>query len=320
MYIDKLDDIVYEYNNTHHRSIKMKLKDNLYIDFEKEVDDKDPEFKVGDHVRISKYKNIFAKGYMPNWSEEMFVISKIKNTLPWTYVLNDLNGEEIIGTCYENELQGTSQKEFRIEKVLKKKGGKLYVKWKSYDNSFNCWIDKKDNKLSQYFRKPYEPFGRDINVTVDLSNYATKDDIKNITHVDTSSFALKTNLTNLKSEVDKLSIDKLPTVPVDLSKLSNVVKNDVKKTVYDKLVAKVNNIDTSGLVKKTDYNMKITEIEDKIPDSSSFVKKTDYNTKITEIEDKIPDISGLATKTALTTVENKIPSISGLVKKNRLQY
>ena len=140
--------------------------------------------------------------------------------------------------------------------------------------------------------------------------------IKNITHVDTSSFALKTNLANLKTEVDKLDIDKLATVPVDLSKLSNVVKNDVvKKTVYDKLVAKVNNIDTSGLLQKTDFNTKITEIEDKIPDSSSFVKKTDYNTKITEIEGKIPDISGLATKAALTTVENKIPSISGLVKK-----
>ena len=99
--------------------------------------------------------------------------------------------------------------------------------------------------MSQYFPKPYEPF------TVDLSNYATKDDIKNITHVDTSSFALKTNLDNLKTEVDKLDTDKLATVPVDLSKLSNVVKNDVlKKTVYDKLVAKIDNIDTSGLVKR----------------------------------------------------------------------
>ena len=153
-------------------------------------------------------------------------------------------------------------------------------------------------------------------VTVDLSNYATKDDIKNITHVDTSSFALKTNLANLKSELDKSIFDKLTTVLVDLSKLSNVVKNDVvKKTVYDKLVAKVDNIDTSGLVKKRDYNTKITEIGDKIPDSSSFVKKTDYNTKITEIEGTIPDITGLATKTALTTIENKIPSINRLVKK-----
>ena len=180
-------------------------------------------------------------------------------------------------------------------------------------------IKKTLYKMSQYFPKPYEPFGGDINLTVDLSNYATKDDIKSITHVDTSSFALKTNLANLKTEEDKLDVYKLTTVPVDLSKLSNVVKNDVvKKTVPDKLVAKVNNINTSGLVKKADYNTKLTEIEDKIPNSNSFAKKTDYNTKITEIEGEIPDTSGLATKTALTTVENKIPSINGLVKKNRL--
>ena len=140
--------------------------------------------------------------------------------------------------------------------------------------------------MSQYFPKPYEPFGGDINVTVDLSNYATKNDINNITHVDTSSFALKRNLANLKTELDKLDIDKLATVPVDLSKLSNVVKNVVKKTVYDKLVAKVSNIDTSGIVKKTDYNTKISEIEDKIPDTSGLVKKTDYNTNITEIKVK----------------------------------
>ena len=147
MYIDKLDDIVGEYNNTYHRSIKMKpidVKDNTYIDFKKEVNDKNPKFKVGDHVRISKYKNIFAKGYVPNCLEEIFIIKKIKNTVPWIYVIDDLNGEEIIGTFYENELRGTNQKEFRIEKVLKKKGDKLYVKWKGYDNSFNSWIDKID--------------------------------------------------------------------------------------------------------------------------------------------------------------------------------
>ena len=103
--------------------------------------------------------------------------------------------------------------------------------------------------MSQYFPKPYEPFVGDINVKVDLSNYATKTDIKNISHVDTSSFALKTNLASLKTEVDKLDIDKLAPVPVDLSKPSDVVKNDVlKKTVYDKLVAKVNSIDTSRFV------------------------------------------------------------------------
>ena len=147
VYINKLDDIVGEYNNTYHRTIKMKptdVKDNTYIDFKKEFNDKDPKFKVGDHVRISKYKNIFAKEYTPNWSEEVFVISKIKNAVPWTYVVNDFNGEEIIGTFYEMELQKTNQKEFRIQKIIKRKGDKLYVKWKGYDNSFNSWFDKED--------------------------------------------------------------------------------------------------------------------------------------------------------------------------------
>ena len=113
MYIDKLDNIVNEYNNTYHRTIKMKpvdVKDNTYIDFKKEVNVKDPKFKASDNIRISKYKNIFAKGYMPNWSEEVFVISKIKNTVPWTYVNNDLNGGEVIGTFCEKEFQKTNQK------------------------------------------------------------------------------------------------------------------------------------------------------------------------------------------------------------------
>ena len=147
VYIDKLDYIVKEYNNKYHTSIKMKpldVKDNTYIDFKKIIDNKDPKFKVGDHVRISKYKNIFAKGYMPNWSEGVFVIKKVKNTVPWTYVVNDLNDEKIIGTFYEKELQSTNQQKFRIEKVIKRKGDKLHVKWKGYDNSFNSWIDKKD--------------------------------------------------------------------------------------------------------------------------------------------------------------------------------
>ena len=108
----------------------------------KRINNKDPKFKVGDHVSISKYKNIFGKRYMPNWSEKVFVIKKVKNSVPWTYVINDLNGEEIIGTIYEKELQKTSQEEFRIEKVIRRKGDKTYVKSKGYDNSFNSWIDK----------------------------------------------------------------------------------------------------------------------------------------------------------------------------------
>ena len=148
VYIDKLDDIVNEYSNTYHRIIKMKpidVKDNTYANTGKEVNDKDLKFKVGDHVRISKYKNIFAKGYTPNWSEEAFVIKEIKSTAPWTYVINDLNGEEIIGTFYEKELQKTNQQEFRIEKVIKKRKDMERInKWKGYNNSFNIWIDKKD--------------------------------------------------------------------------------------------------------------------------------------------------------------------------------
>ena len=122
MNIDKLDNMVNKYNNTYHSAIKMKpidVKDNIYIDSVKAVNDKYPKFKVGDHVRISKYKNIFVKEYISHWSEEVFVIKKVKNTVPWTYVINDLNGEEIIGTFYEKELQ-----EFRIEKVIKRKSDK----------------------------------------------------------------------------------------------------------------------------------------------------------------------------------------------------
>ena len=135
VYINKIDDIVNEYNNTYHTTIKMEpidVKNNTYINTSKKINYKDPKFKVVDRVRISKYKNIFAKGYMPNWSEEVFVIKKVKNTVPWTYVINDLNGEDIIGTFYEKELQKTNQEEFRIEKVIKRKG----------NNSFNSWIDK----------------------------------------------------------------------------------------------------------------------------------------------------------------------------------
>ena len=123
VYIDKLD-IVNEYNNTYHITIKMKpidVKDNTYINI-----DKDPKFKVGDHVRTSKYKNIFAKGYIPDWSEEVFMVKRIKNTVPWTYVINNPNGE-IIGTFHEKELQMTNHEEFRIEKVIKRKGDKLII-------------------------------------------------------------------------------------------------------------------------------------------------------------------------------------------------
>ena len=162
--------------------------------------------------------------------------------------------------------------------------------------------------MIQYFPKPFRSFGGNINVKVDLSNYGTKTDLTNIPHVDTSSFALKTNLAGLKTEIDKLDIDKLAPDPVDLSKLGDVVKNDVvKKAVYEKLAAKVNNIDTSAFVLKTKYQTDKSNLEKKIPDVTEF--------ELTELGKKIPDVSSLATKTALTAVENEIPSVSSLVKK-----
>ena len=170
--------------------------------------------------------------------------------------------------------------------------------------------------MSGTFPKPYKQFSKNINVNVDLSNYATKADVKNISHSGTSSFTLKTNLVNLKTEVDKLDIDKLVPVLVDLSKLSDVVKNDVvKKDVYDKLVAKVDNVDTSEFVLKTKYDADKSELENKISNTSGLAKKTNYDAKIADIEGKISDVSNLATKTALTAVENEIPNVSNLVKK-----
>ena len=103
----------------------VNVESNTYINYKNDVNDKSPKFKVGDHLRIIKYKNIFPKGYMPNWSGEIFVVSKIKNTIPWTYVINDLNGVEVIGTFYEKELQKTNQQKFRIGKVIRKKGDKM---------------------------------------------------------------------------------------------------------------------------------------------------------------------------------------------------
>ena len=147
MYIDKLGDIVNKHNNTIIVQLKWNLfdvKSNAYIDSSNETNNANPKCKIGDIVRISKYRNISAKHYRPNWSENIFVIEKVKNTVPWIYVINDLNGEKNFQTYFKNELQKTSQKEFGIEKVIKREGDKLYVKWKGYNNLFNRWISIKD--------------------------------------------------------------------------------------------------------------------------------------------------------------------------------
>ena len=146
-YFDVLGDIVDKYNKAVHRTIKMgpiDVTSDSSAEYNEDSNKKDPKFKVSDRVRISKYKNIFAKRYTPNWSEEIFIITKIKDAVPWTYVTSNVNGELIARNFYEKKLLKTSQENFRIEKVLKRRGNKLYVKWKGYDNSFNSWIDKKD--------------------------------------------------------------------------------------------------------------------------------------------------------------------------------
>ena len=170
--------------------------------------------------------------------------------------------------------------------------------------------------MSQYFPKPYRAFGRNAKVELDLSSYATKADLKNATGINTSNFTLISNFASLKAEVHKIDVDKLKIVLADLSKLSNVVNNDVvKKIVYDKLVTEVHDIDTSGFVLKTKHNTDKSELVNKISNTSELVKKVGCNAKISEIEGKIPSISSLAMMSALTAVENKIPSISTLVKK-----
>ena len=169
--------------------------------------------------------------------------------------------------------------------------------------------------MSQYF-PPYGSSTRNVKVQLDLTNYATKDDVKNITHVDVSSYAIKTNLAALKIEVDKIDTDKLKTVPIDLAKLSNVVKNDVvKKTDYNTLKSKVDGIDVSKYVGRTKYETdgkaiydKIDKVEKKIPVLTDFVTTARFNH-----EKKL-----LATKTALTAVENRISDVSTLATKTSL--
>ena len=276
IYFNVLDDIVKKYNNTVHRTIKMKPIDvtsDSYAEYNEDFNEKDPKFKVGDYVRFQNKEDVFTKGHAQNWTKYIFIVSKIKNKVPWTYVISDLNDEEITWSFYEKEFQKIYKK-----KLSKKTPQKVICS--------TVRLTKKDlNKNPSYknepiLSKPFRNFQGNINVKVNLSNYATIPDIKNVTRVDTSGFALKTNLASFKTTVDQLDIDKLMPVPVGLSKLSDAVKNDVaKKAAYDKLVAKVNNIDISGFVLKTKYQTDKTELEKKIPDITDLVNKT----KLTEL-------------------------------------
>ena len=194
VYYDVLEDVVNKYNDTKHSTIKMTpidVGDNNKRVYIDEHNEKDSRFKVGARVRICKFKNIFTKGYTPNLSKEIFFVDKINDTVPYTYNLKDLNDKEIIGSFYDRELQ------------------RVYYKIIYYP--------------------PYKSSSNNVKVKLDLTNYATKIDLKNITHVEVSSFASKTYLAALKTEIDKIDVDKLKTAPVDLAKLTNAVKNDVVK-------------------------------------------------------------------------------------------
>ena len=185
VYIDVLNDIVNKYNNTVHRTIKMKPIDVMgdsYVEYNEDFNKKGRKFKVNDHVRISKYKNIFAKGYVPNWSEEVFIVNGIKNTVPWTYTISDLNGEKIIGTFYEKNCKRLIKKNLEQRKYLNEKviscqlngKGMIILLIVGRVNIFlNHQVMKKILKLRLTFL------------------IMQKKDINDITHVDTSNFKLK---------------------------------------------------------------------------------------------------------------------------------
>ena len=149
VYIDKLDDIVNKYIDTYHSTIKLisvNVKSSTYIDSSKEIDDQDSKYKIDYTVRISKYKNIFGKDYVPNQFQEVDVVKKIKNAVSLTYFISDLKSQQIAGMFYENELQKTNV--FRADKVVKRKSDKLYVKWKGYNSFANSCIDKKRHGIN----------------------------------------------------------------------------------------------------------------------------------------------------------------------------
>ena len=151
VYIDKLDDIVNKYIDTYHSTIKLisaNVKLSTYIDSSKEIDDQDSKYKIDYTVRISKYKNIFGKDYVPNQFQEVDVVKKIKNAVSLTYFISDLKSQQIVGTFYKKELQKTNEKEFRADKVIKRKSNKLYVKWKGYNSFVNSCIDKKRHGIN----------------------------------------------------------------------------------------------------------------------------------------------------------------------------
>ena len=205
-----------------------------------------------------------------------------------------------------------NQKEFRIEKVIERKVDKLYVKWKEYNNSFNNWIDEKEIIwINEYFPEP-KYLGERVKFELDMSNYATKRDLKNATGVDTSVFAKRIDLANPKSDLDKLDIDKVKNVPGGLRSLKNkVYQLDVVKLLPVPVdLSKLNDIIKNDVDKKDVYNAKIKNTEHKIPDITKLATNASLNATTNEVKVEIPNITNLATTAALTTVENKTPIVA----------
>ena len=201
---------------------------STYIDFGMENNDKDLKLKVSDHLRISKYKKKIAKGYIPDFQMRFLLLKKVKNTIPWTYAIKVPNGEKVVGTFTEKSYK-RQIKQFIDKKSIKKKGDKLYVEQKDYDNSFNNWIDKKDIIIKMSFcQEPDSHSKHKTKIELDLSKYAIKSDLKEATGIDASEFAKNADLVSLKSYVDKSNIDELNTV----LELRNVVDNDAVKKLY----------------------------------------------------------------------------------------
>ena len=236
---------------------------------------KDPKLKVGDYARISKYKTFLLKDTLKIGQKKFLLLAKLKIQFRGLILLVTWMVKQLLEDFIKKNFKKLVKKNLEQRKCLKEKeinctsNGKgmiIHLIVRLMKKILNKIIFKWNSLITNesVFPKPFRSFGGNINTKVDLSSYATKTDLQNVTHVDTSSFALTANLANLKTKVDKLNIDKLAPIPVDFSKQSDVVKNDVvKKTVHDKLVSKVNNIDTTDFVLKTKYQTDKTELEKK---------------------------------------------------------
>ena len=247
--------------------LSLDVKTNTYIDFDVEANDEYPKFKVYDHVRISKY-------------QKKFFIKKVINTVPQTCVIENLNGEQIVGTLYEKELKKQTKQSLKRKKELRKQ----MINCMLSQVVTICLIKKMSTNKMSYYPEPGTDIRNETKVELNLSNYAVKFDIEKATGVDILKLAKKADLASLqtKTNIDKLDTDKLKTVPGNLNNLESKVNEmyiDKLKTVPGEL-KKLSNVVDKYVFKQADYDTKVKEIEDKIVDPGGLVKKTGYDTRI----------------------------------------